>query len=246
MISNVIFSMTGIGQPILMADSAAKVDGRVLIVAPKGVHEQWRRDMRELGVDTSRIDLVSPHRIVFDDPAKGLAEYAHIFVDDLDPTQLVGIAHALRETDVPVTLRVNEATYIQNALKLERSEEDAARRIYETLGGKQENGAYYAEVSLSSFERLKQFPADFAPSLFLRSDATVVGDRQIEEYSPDELMAEKAFCEWWLNGPGRAQREHKATDFEVSLHQINTEISKRSTHNPTPAKGANDNAPTVH
>ena len=101
-----------------------------------------------------------------------------------------------------------------------------------TLGDYDEKlGAFYAEVPISALDQLKKFPADFQHVLYLRSDALIASDKPQEEYSVDELMAEKAYCEWWLNGQQRAEREvtkhSKITDMEVILYQVNTLLEMR-------------------
>lgn len=121
-----------------------------------------------------------------------------------------------------------------------------------TLGNfDDETGAFYAQVPVMAFERLNQFPADFVPTLYLRRDATVVSDRDLEQYSVDELIAERAYLAWWLNGPARAEREvtkpSKITDMENSLYSVNCELASRKLVGRTPQMGVGvrDNAPEV-
>lgn len=96
----------------------------------------------------------------------------------------------------------------------------------------EKTGEFYAEVSRSAYECLTHFPADFQPTLHFRSDVLTASDTPEEEYTVDQLKAEKAFCEWWLNGPRRAEREvtkpEKITDLEVNLYQVNTLLAQRA------------------
>lgn len=94
-----------------------------------------------------------------------------------------------------------------------------------------EGGFFFAEASPEACEKLLQFPADFEPELHFRSDALLSSDTPEEEFTIDQLNAEKAYCEWWLNGPRRREREitkpEKVTDMEVILMQMKDLIGQR-------------------
>lgn len=125
------------------------------------------------------------------------------------------------------------AGYYYGTIKAPEGEKGLLESLGVSLGNYDEKtGAFYAEVGQAAFDRLKEFPADFAPKLHFRSDALLASDKGQEEYSQDELLAEKAFCEWWLNGPRRAEREvtkpEKITDVEVILYQVNQELKRFS------------------
>lgn len=91
--------------------------------------------------------------------------------------------------------------------------------------------AFHAALSPASVERLKAFSADFKADLHFRPDSLGTDDRDLEQYTVDELMAEKAFYTWWLNSDMKTTFEtakpSRVTDFEVNLHQVDQELVRR-------------------
>ncbi len=193
MISKVIFSVTGIGQPVLMADGVAKTNERILIVAPRALHTQWRADLQRAGADCSLFELTTPEKVA-SSSGSVLNTAGHVLVDEVFPASLSRIATALRDCDAPVTLRVGLGEYVRLALKLERSPMEAAKRIAECFSGEpmfircdedaigvlQElisaaceydrgRGGVEARLSLEAIENLLKFPADFLFSDYVRA-----------------------------------------------------------------------------
>lgn len=131
-------------------------------------------------------------------------------------------------------------------IKAPESERGMLEGLGITLGDYNEKtGEFYAEVDHAAYDRLMQFPADFKPTLYFRSNTLLSSDTPEEEFTIEQLKAEKAFCEWWLNGPCRAEREvtkpSKITDLEINLYQVSKLLAER-TAEPTRAS-SNDTAP---
>lgn len=104
--------------------------------------------------------------------------------------------------------------------------------------------SFYVAVSPVSAERLKAFSADFEADLHFRPDSLGADDRDLEQYTIDELKAEKAFYVWWLNSDLKAvwenEKPSRVTDFEVNLHQVNQELVRRRSLGQENAGAANE------
>lgn len=144
--------------------------------------------------------------------------------------------------------RKADSGFYYGTIKANEGERGMLEGLGITLGDYNEKtGEFYAEVDHAAYDRLMQFPADFKPTLYFRSNTLLSSDTPEEEFTVDQLKAEKAFCEWWLNGPCRAEREvtkpSKITDLEINLYQVSKLLAER-TAEPTRAS-SNDTAPAV-
>lgn len=107
MIEKILWSQMGIGQSADLANAIAAHGPGVVVIAPAVLHQQWRRELEQAGVEPGTVPLMSPHSV----RAKGLGEATVIVVDDQNREGWSLIAGQIRDEARPVWLRVNREMY---------------------------------------------------------------------------------------------------------------------------------------
>lgn len=107
MIEKILWSQVGIGQPADLANAIAAHGPGVVVIAPAVLHQQWRRELEQAGVEPGTVTLMSPHSV----RAKGFGEATVIVVDDQNREGWSLIAGQIRDEARPVWLRLNREMY---------------------------------------------------------------------------------------------------------------------------------------
>lgn len=107
MIEKILWSQIGIGQSADLANAIATHGSGVVVIAPAVLHQQWRRELEQVGVEPGSVLLMSPHSV----RAKGLGEATVVVVDDQNREGWKLIADQIRDEQRPVWLRVNREMY---------------------------------------------------------------------------------------------------------------------------------------